>query len=297
MCHVLAIFYFVLYVILTAFSIYSDTSHHHPIWLSSLEIICRGMAAFCMLLYILRFRPKTLSILWKSVPIAIFAFDLFYFYYELFISSSSQESLFDLTGIITIGLIILFPSWFLCFRFGYLKEINNRFKELGLKKALFLTLVVFIIGLVIGFVGTLDYFGHTTATLMLLNQEMEIVEFEGSTVDAYYNQPTEVAIWALENYINTLNRVKEEHALADTEKPYILFSPDRSLALSHARLVLLYKKLNDPEKCKYHFEMATSQTKGINLSAFDTEEKLIEFIHKLNSGTGKNNNSPNKTVP
>jgi hypothetical protein len=113
---------------------------------------------------------------------------------------------------------------------------------------------------------------------------------EEASVDAYYNQPAEVAVWALENYISTLNRLKEERASFEVENPYFLLRPDPSIVFSHARLGQLYKKLNNTGKHKYHFEQAMSKSKEINFPAFDTEEKLIDFIHRVDSGQGSKDN-------
>ena len=162
---------------------------------------------------------------------------------------------------------------FLVFNF----ELSN------MKKIIILTLSGLLIGLIIGCLGTMAYFGHDLAVAMFSLQEVEILEFENSAVDAYDNQPTEVAIWALENFIGMLNRIKKERAPAEVENPYLMLTPDTSLVFSHARLAQLYQKMNNVEKYKYHLEQAVTKGKETHLSALDSEEKLINFIHKLDS--------------
>lgn len=132
------------------------------------------------------------------------------------------------------------------------------------------------IGLVLGFIFSAAYFGHTISTSMFMLQEKEIFELEEATEKAYYNQPIEVAIWALENYIDTLNRLKEERSSADVENPYFILSPDSSLAIAHARLWKLYKEVNNSEKSRYHLEQAISHGKGLA-----TEEDLIRLLANL----------------
>jgi len=284
MAYIFTIIYLVIYLILNILSIHLDISQKEPIWFLLLNVICSGTAALCIFLYILRFRPKALSVLWKTLPFLIVAFNLFSFYYELFVSSS-QESMFDIAAIFIIVLIVIFPSWFLCFRFGYLKEIDKCFNELSIKKAIFVSLTAFVIGLAIGGIATMAYSGFKFSSTIFMFQEREIFEMEAASEKAYYEQPAEVAIWALENYISTLNRVKEERGSAGAESPYFILSPDRSLIYSHARLGQLYKKLNNDEKQKYHFDMAMSKSKEIKFPKFDTEEQLVDFIHRLDSET------------
>ena len=152
-----------------------------------------------------------------------------------------------------------------------------------MKKTIIVALSGVLIGLAIGCFGTMAYLGHDLAGAMFLLQEIEILEFENSAVDAYDNQPTEVAVWALENFIGVLNRIKEERAPAEVENPYLMLTPDTSLVFSHARLAQLYQKLNNVEKYKYHLEQAITKGKETYLSSLDSEEKLIDFIHRLDS--------------
>lgn len=159
-----------------------------------------------------------------------------------------------------------------------------------MKKTIILTLLGFVIGLAIGCIATMAFLGHKLASSMFVLQEKKFFEMEEASVKAYYDQPAEVAIWALENYISTLNKLKEERASAEVENPYFLLRPDHSLVFSHARLGQLYKKLNNTEKHKYHLEQAMSKSKEINFPAFDTEEKLIDFIHKVDSGQDSKDN-------
>lgn len=79
-----------------------------------------------------------------------------------------------------------------------------------MKKTIILTLLGFVIGLAIGCIATMAFLGHKLASSMFVLQEKKIFEMEEASVKAYYDQPAEVAIWALENYISTLNKLKEE---------------------------------------------------------------------------------------
>jgi len=150
-----------------------------------------------------------------------------------------------------------------------------------MRKTIIFTLLGFVIGLAVGHIVTLAFFGYKTARAMFMLQEKEIFEMEDATVQAYHNQPNEVAIWALENHIKTLNRLKEERSSAGVENPYFILSPAQSLVSTHTRLGQLYKKMGYVEKSKHNFEQAMSNIENARLKAIKTEEDLIALIKRL----------------
>lgn len=152
-----------------------------------------------------------------------------------------------------------------------------------MKKTITLISVGVVFGVVAGYFGGMVLYRHSVATFMLSSQEMEIIEFEDCAVDAYYNEPTEAAVWAMETFIGTLNRLKEERSSSGGEN-YLFLRPDESLMCSHARLGQLYKKLNNSEKSTYHFEQAMAKRKETDRPPFATDEELIAFVHKADSG-------------
>jgi len=150
-----------------------------------------------------------------------------------------------------------------------------------MRKTIIFTLLGFVIGLAVGFIITAAFSGDKMARVMFMLQEGEIIEMEDAAVQAYHNQPNEVAIWALENHIKTLNRLKEERSSAEVENPYFILSPTQSLVLTHTRLGQLYKKMGYVEKSKHNFEQAMSNIKNARLKAVKTEEDLIALINRL----------------
>ena len=148
-------------------------------------------------------------------------------------------------------------------------------------KTIGFAILFLVIGLAAGFIITVAFFGPKTAQVMFMLQEKEIFELEEATEKAYYNQPNEVAIWALENYIKTLNRLKEERSSAEVENPYFILSPAQSLVLTHTRLGQLYKKMGYVEKSKHNFEQAMFNIEDARLKVIKTEEDLIAFINRL----------------
>ncbi len=139
------------------------------------------------------------------------------------------------------------------------------------------------IGFVLGVILTLAYSGHKLATGMFMLQEKEIFKVGEVAEDAYYNQPNEVAIWALESYIKTLNEVKEERSHAGVENPYFILSPDIDLVFAHARLGKLYKQMSNAEKSRYHFEQAMSHSKYTKMKGLNTEEDCVRMLDSLDT--------------
>ena len=150
-----------------------------------------------------------------------------------------------------------------------------------MRKTIIFTLLAFVIGLALGYIITMAFTGYKIASAMFMLQEQEILEMEEVAVQAYYNEPNEVAVWALENHIKTLNRLKEERSSSDVENPYFILFPAQSLVCTHARLGQLYKKMSCVEKSKHNFEQAMSNIENAKLKAIKTEEDLVALINRL----------------
>lgn len=154
-------------------------------------------------------------------------------------------------------------------------------------KKIGLIVLCLVIGCVLGVVLNTAYLGHKVARAMFLLQEKEIFKIGEAAEDAYYNQPNEVAVWALENYVKTLNDLKEERGHAGVENPYIILSPDTDLVFAHARLGKLYKQMGNAEKSEYHFKQAISLSKNISLICINTEEDCLRILDALDKSRNK----------
>lgn len=150
-----------------------------------------------------------------------------------------------------------------------------------------LVVLCLVIGCVLGGILSMAYFGHTLATGMFMLQEKEICKMGETAEDAYYRQPNEVAVWALENYIKTLNEVKDERNQAGVKDPYFILSPDIDLVLAHARLGRLYKQMGNDEKSRYYFEQAISHSKHTKMKKLDTEEDCMRMLDELDKARSK----------
>ncbi|MHC4264657.1 MAG: hypothetical protein ACYSUK_01845 [Planctomycetota bacterium] len=168
-----------------------------------------------------------------------------------------------------------------------MKQRNQIFMEgIIMWKKIVLVSLCLVVGFVIGCILTMAYTGHTMATTMFMLQEKEIFEMEEVAVQAYYNEPNEVAVWALENCISTLNRVKEERSIPEVEDPYHILSPIYSLTICHAMLGQLYKKMGEPAKSQKNFEQAISYGRLVFLGIdFDKrEEALVKLLNIIERG-------------
>lgn len=155
-------------------------------------------------------------------------------------------------------------------------------------KKIGLVILCLVTGFILGYILTMANYGRKLATGMFMLQEKEICKMGVAAEDAYYSQPNEVAVWALENYIKTLNEVKEERSQTGVENPYFILSPDIDLVFAHARLGKLYKQMGDAENSRYYFEQAISHSKHTKMKKLDTEEDCMRMLDELDKTRSKN---------
>jgi len=153
-----------------------------------------------------------------------------------------------------------------------------------MRKKIALAILCLAIGFIAGYIFNMTYTTAKLARAMFMLQEKEIFQMEEAAVRAYYTEPNEVAVWALENQINTLNKLKEERSQTDVNQPYW---PDQSLALLHARLGQLYNKMNNSEKSNYHFDQALYYSK-LALKNVNTREDLLKLVTKIDESVDAN---------
>lgn len=118
----LSIIYLFFYFQLAVDGINEDISQErYPYWLTALEVVFRGCAVVCIIFYIIRFRP--LARISKIVPVLLVMFDMFWFYYREF---AIGHNFWNFTPLVIVLVVLLSPSWYFCFRYGYLKEIKAK---------------------------------------------------------------------------------------------------------------------------------------------------------------------------
>ncbi len=151
------------------------------------------------------------------------------------------------------------------------------------KKTIALTILSLVIGIGIGIIFCIAYFGPKLARSMFILQETELVRNEDSAMQAYLNESPEVGIWALENYINSLNQVIKEREIEDNQHVFFMVKPKITLRYAHVRLALLYEKTGNDLKRKENLEKAFEYCDSMKIERELLEERLIEVVTKFDS--------------
>ena len=77
-------------------------------------------------------------------------------------------------------------------------------------KIILLAAACLIVGFIVcGFVFV-AYFMPIYARMMFVIQEGEVIKFSEAAMDAYYNEPNETAVWALNYYIRAVSEMAKE---------------------------------------------------------------------------------------
>ena len=139
----------------------------------------------------------------------------------------------------------------------------------------------FVIGIVLGSIGSMAYLGHELATGMFMLHDAELVRNEDSAIQAYLNESPEVGIWALENYINSMNQVMKERETEDNQYLFVLIRPKTTLRFAHVRLALLYEETGNDLKRKENLDKAFEYYDSIKIEREILEKKLIELVTKV----------------
>ena len=152
-----------------------------------------------------------------------------------------------------------------------------------MKKTIAFTIIGLLIGIGLGCIFTMVYLGHKLAIGMFMLQETELIRNKDDAIQAYLNESPEVGIWALENYINTINRVIKEREIENNKHFFVMISPEPTLRYAHVRLALLYEKTGNDLKRKENFEKAFEYCDSMKIEREFLEERLIQIVTKLDS--------------
>ncbi len=167
-----------------------------------------------------------------------------------------------------------------------------------MKKVIIAAIINLIFGVVIGAIGAIMFFVPEMSRGMLMIQENEIIEQIDGARNAYYYQTPEIAEWALNHVIRSLNELIEERSIEENDKPAcFLIDPKEELYFAHGRLAILYKNSGDMEQYSDHMTQAIESYphKKEDLTA----EKVIERINAIDQNFKKRiatAKDPNATV-
>ncbi len=139
------------------------------------------------------------------------------------------------------------------------------------KRVIIIAILGLVAGLAIGSLGTLVVIGRTSVEGMRIVSLDNRAELESRVHQAYYDQESGVAIWALENLIGVLRRQAQ---LFPDEPPI-----RREIVLDHARLSVLYSRVGREADAHKAMNEAIREAKEVGFQ-LDSEEELKAFLDR-----------------
>jgi hypothetical protein len=149
-----------------------------------------------------------------------------------------------------------------------------------MKKKIILMVSIFIIGLIVGSIGAVIYFGNTINKTDNISSMIYIADLKGRAFQAYKNEKPEVGIWALKN----LAQVLEKRLEIEDETKATQFD----LALTYGRLAIKLKSIGDISGYEENLNKALSFIQQASPEEDHTEQKIIDFVNKSDEVKNKN---------
>ena len=143
------------------------------------------------------------------------------------------------------------------------------------KKTIVIVLCSFLIGAVLGGLGIGIYYGKTIGFTMSFMGLQSRAEWSERAHQAYKNEEPQIAIWALKNLAEVLQKDMDIHT---NDKKTI----QMDLLLTYGRLAKLYRIKKDEVRYKENILNALNLAHERS-SEIKTEEELLEFLEKADS--------------
>lgn len=141
-------------------------------------------------------------------------------------------------------------------------------------KQLLVSVIVFIVGAVIGGIVTASQSGSYLQQAWSISEMQCRADFGDRVWQAYREESPEVAIWALENYVQVLQKQPEqERGLAKAMQT--------DLVLAHVRLAILHRQRNDTERYRDHIATALALSNEVFPGKNYSEEELLAFVKRI----------------
>jgi hypothetical protein len=158
------------------------------------------------------------------------------------------------------------------------------------KKAYFVAVGVFVVGLLLGVGGayffSMAYWGKQTADGLALMKEVEIAQYGERAFAAYQHESPQVAIYALSQYLDLLTKTEElagENAVFMT-KSGINFDT----MLAHTRLAKVYAAAGQPDRSAQQIAEALKRaSQDRRLQTITNESALTEIVARIDKGATK----------
>jgi len=142
------------------------------------------------------------------------------------------------------------------------------------KQTIFVTLLVFCIGIAVGTIGALYYSTKTLSRSMMFYVASHSADWARRAYQAYKTEDPDIGIWALENLAEVR---RKEAALFASEKDIIL----GDLVLIYTRLAVLYRSEGYLQNYKKNISEALSVSQTRDTSEFASEEKLLKLLNRI----------------
>lgn len=148
------------------------------------------------------------------------------------------------------------------------------YKKVKMKKQLLIGLIIFIIG---SFTGGIIISSLSGNAIQQVWQAFEI-QYRADTGNrvwqAYKEESPDIAIWALKNYIEILNKQAEE-------KNNYSMSLQTDLTLAHVRLAIMYQQVKDTENYDDNIAKGLFMAKNTFPDEKYDEKSLLALIKQL----------------
>ncbi len=151
------------------------------------------------------------------------------------------------------------------------------------KKAIFLFVGCFVLGLMLGITGTyvvvMPHYTKLAAGTFFAAELMKIGEAAERSSDAYKHESKPVAIYALSQFLNALRKAEEIPESAFSEPKRAIYS---DMMLTHGRLAKLYTESGETNLSAQHVAEALSCSRKTGwFQTITNQAALAELVAKI----------------
>lgn len=139
-------------------------------------------------------------------------------------------------------------------------------------------MIVFIVGLTIGAFTIASMSGNSLQKTWEVSEMKYRADIGNRVWQAYKEESPNIAIWALKNFIDILNKELEktnEHSK----------SVQTDLVLAHVRLAIMYQKVSDNKSYYDNISKALALSENIFPDKQYTDESLLAFVKRIDESS------------
>ena len=148
------------------------------------------------------------------------------------------------------------------------------------KKAILTVSIIFVLGFFLGAVSAAMYFENSVQKTGELFGLFFRADWEQRAFQAYSEENSQTAMWALENLADILEK---NLVVAKRDKDVI----QKDLLLTYARLAIVSQTSKDLKKYQENLSKALALSKQLYPGELETKEELFRFVTKVDSNASK----------